>query len=32
MIQPITKCFNFIDKDLTITGMNFILKAVRNGN
>lgn len=29
MLQPITKCFNFIDKDLTITGMNFILKAVR---
>lgn len=29
MLQPITKCFNFIDKDLTITGMLMILKAVR---
>lgn len=29
MLQPITKCINFIDKDLTITGMLLILKAVR---
>lgn len=29
MLQPITKCINFIDKDLTITGMMLILKAVR---
>lgn len=29
MLQPITKCINFIDKDLTITGMMLIFKAVR---
>lgn len=29
ILQPITKCFNFIEKDLTITGMNFILKSAR---
>lgn len=29
MLQPITKCINFIDNDLTITGMMLIFKAVR---